>query len=190
MARNDASRCETPHAPRSVDFLRSLGRWIDVLGGRYLAAEDVGASQRDMDGIARETAWVTGVDPGRGVPATRPGHGVRRCTACAGCARRARRAGAGVPCGRGPCRLPSRLSSTPVHAHQLAADAMCAAVAGVPGSTGCAMTAECDAPAVPRGVLPSVGVPSCAPLSHAALRITNSRRGGRRRTRGTRIVYA
>jgi leucine dehydrogenase len=57
---------DDPHAARSDAFLRSLGRWIDVLGGRYLAAEDVGASRRDMDGIARETAWVTGVDPARG----------------------------------------------------------------------------------------------------------------------------
>ncbi len=57
---------DDPHAVRSDAFLRSLGRWIDALGGRYLAAEDVGASQRDMDGIARETPWVTGVDPGRG----------------------------------------------------------------------------------------------------------------------------
>ncbi len=57
---------DDPHAARSDAFLRSLGRWIDALGGRYLAAEDVGASQRDMDGIARETPWVTGVDPTRG----------------------------------------------------------------------------------------------------------------------------
>jgi glutamate dehydrogenase/leucine dehydrogenase len=57
---------DDPHAARSDAFLRSLGRWIDVLGGRYLAAEDVGASQRDMDGIAQETPWVTGIDPARG----------------------------------------------------------------------------------------------------------------------------
>ncbi len=57
---------DDPRAPCSEEFLRSLGRWIDSLGGRYLAAEDVGASQRDMDGIARETAWVTGVDTARG----------------------------------------------------------------------------------------------------------------------------
>jgi glutamate dehydrogenase/leucine dehydrogenase len=55
-----------PHTPRSDAFLASLGRWIDALGGRYIAAEDVGAGQRDMDGIARETPWVTGVDPARG----------------------------------------------------------------------------------------------------------------------------
>ena len=57
---------DDPHAARSDAFLRSLGRWIDVLGGRYLAAEDVGASQRDMDDIAQETPWVTGIDPARG----------------------------------------------------------------------------------------------------------------------------
>ncbi len=57
---------DDPHKARSEAFLRALGRCIDALGGRYLAAEDVGASPRDMDGIARETAWVTGVDPERG----------------------------------------------------------------------------------------------------------------------------
>jgi glutamate dehydrogenase/leucine dehydrogenase len=57
---------DDPHHARAPEFLRSLGRWIDSLGGRYLAAEDVGASQADMDGIACETAWVTGVDPARG----------------------------------------------------------------------------------------------------------------------------
>lgn len=57
---------DDPRALRSDAFLRSLGRAIDALGGRYLAAEDVGASPRDMDGIAQETAWVTGVDPERG----------------------------------------------------------------------------------------------------------------------------
>ena len=55
-----------PNALRSEAFLRSLGRAVEALGGRYIAAEDVGASQSDMDGIARETAWVTGVDPARG----------------------------------------------------------------------------------------------------------------------------
>jgi glutamate dehydrogenase/leucine dehydrogenase len=57
---------DDPHAARTPEFLASLGRWIDALGGRYLAAEDVGASQADMDGIFRETPWVTGIDPARG----------------------------------------------------------------------------------------------------------------------------
>jgi leucine dehydrogenase len=41
---------------------RALGRFIDTLGGRYIAAEDVGTSPREMDWVSRETPWVTGVD--------------------------------------------------------------------------------------------------------------------------------
>jgi leucine dehydrogenase len=81
---------DDPHRPRSDEQLRVLGRWIDALGGRYLAAEDVGASQRDMDGIATETPWVTGVDPARGgsgdpSPVTAYGvlHGMRASCAVA-----------------------------------------------------------------------------------------------------------
>ena len=40
----------------------ALGRAIDELGGRYIAAEDVGATERDMNWIALETPWVTGVE--------------------------------------------------------------------------------------------------------------------------------
>ncbi len=53
-------------APHPEPMLLALGRAIDELGGRYLAAEDVGATQRDMDVIARETPWVTGVAPASG----------------------------------------------------------------------------------------------------------------------------
>ena len=59
-------RWDDPHAERSESFVRAIGRAIDRLGGRYYAAEDVGASQRDMDLIALETRYVTGVDPARG----------------------------------------------------------------------------------------------------------------------------
>jgi len=45
---------------------RALGRFIDTLGGRYIAAEDVGTSPREMEWISRETPWVTGVDPSVG----------------------------------------------------------------------------------------------------------------------------
>ena len=50
------------HQFRSEAFLRVLGRAIDELGGRYIAAEDVGATPADMNGLALETRWVTGVD--------------------------------------------------------------------------------------------------------------------------------
>lgn len=52
---------DDPTTPRSEELLHALGRAIDELGGRYLAAEDVGATPRDMDVIATETPWVTGV---------------------------------------------------------------------------------------------------------------------------------
>ena len=47
-------------------MLRALGRAVDELGGRYIAAEDVGASPQDMEYIAMETPWVTGVDEALG----------------------------------------------------------------------------------------------------------------------------
>ncbi|HEY8217957.1 MAG TPA: Glu/Leu/Phe/Val dehydrogenase dimerization domain-containing protein [Acidimicrobiia bacterium] len=57
---------DDPDAPRSVELLHAMGRAIDELGGRYLAAEDVGATTRDMDLLAEVTPWVTGVDPAAG----------------------------------------------------------------------------------------------------------------------------
>jgi leucine dehydrogenase len=75
---------DDPSVPRSAALLRSLGRAIDRLGGRYVAAEDVGATQADMDALAEVTPWVTGIDPARGgsgdpSPATAVGvfHSVR-----------------------------------------------------------------------------------------------------------------
>lgn len=50
-----------PHAVRPRALLHALGCAINALGGRYLAAEDVGATTRDMDLIAEVTPWVTGV---------------------------------------------------------------------------------------------------------------------------------
>ena len=52
---------DDPDAPHPAAMLRALGRAIDELGGRYLAAEDVGASTADMDALAAVTPWVTGV---------------------------------------------------------------------------------------------------------------------------------
>jgi leucine dehydrogenase len=45
---------------------RALGRHIDTLGGRYIGAEDVGTSPREIEYVSRETPWVTGVDPAVG----------------------------------------------------------------------------------------------------------------------------
>ncbi|HEX5587837.1 MAG TPA: Glu/Leu/Phe/Val dehydrogenase dimerization domain-containing protein [Acidimicrobiia bacterium] len=57
---------DDPERPRSIELLHALGRAIDDLGGRYLAAEDVGATTADMDGLAEVTPWVTGVDEAAG----------------------------------------------------------------------------------------------------------------------------
>ena len=57
---DDADRAR----PRAL--LHALGRAIDELGGRYLAAEDVGATTADMNGLAEVTPWVTGVDEALG----------------------------------------------------------------------------------------------------------------------------
>ncbi len=57
---------DDPTAMRSPAQLEVLGRAIDELGGRYLAAEDVGATTADMDGIAEFTPWVTGVSAALG----------------------------------------------------------------------------------------------------------------------------
>jgi leucine dehydrogenase len=52
---------DDPDAPHTPAMLRALGLAIDELGGRYLAAEDVGATPADMEALALETPWVTGV---------------------------------------------------------------------------------------------------------------------------------
>ncbi len=68
-----------PARPRNEATLRALGRAIDELGGRYIAAEDVGATEQDMNWIALETPWVTGVsvaDGGSGDPSPTTAIGV------------------------------------------------------------------------------------------------------------------
>ena len=59
-------RWDDPDRARPQVLLEALGRAIDDLGGRYLAAEDVGATTADMNGLARVTPWVTGVDEAQG----------------------------------------------------------------------------------------------------------------------------
>ena len=42
-------------------FLRRFGRFIESLGGKYITAEDVNMKTRDMEYIAMETNYVTGL---------------------------------------------------------------------------------------------------------------------------------
>jgi leucine dehydrogenase len=50
-----------PQNGKSELLLRALGRFVDSLGGRYLAAEDVGTSSEDAVVVARETPFITGL---------------------------------------------------------------------------------------------------------------------------------
>jgi leucine dehydrogenase len=71
---------------KSEELLRSFGRYIETLGGRYIVAEDVGTSTEDMEHIRIETSHVVGVDVTHGgsgdpSPFTAFGvlHGMRAC---------------------------------------------------------------------------------------------------------------
>jgi len=46
---------------KSEGLFRAFGRFVDSLGGRYITAEDMNTSVQDMNHVARETEWVTGV---------------------------------------------------------------------------------------------------------------------------------
>lgn len=51
-----------PTRDKSEALFRSLGRYIETLGGRYIVAEDVGISTGDMNYVQVETSYVVGVD--------------------------------------------------------------------------------------------------------------------------------
>jgi len=63
----DALRTKTPA------MLAAFGRAIDSLGGGYVTAEDVGMSDTDMVGIARETRHVSGLPVAAGSAGGDPG---------------------------------------------------------------------------------------------------------------------
>lgn len=46
---------------KSESLFRAYGRFVESLRGRYITAEDVGTSVRDMEWIRMETKYVTGV---------------------------------------------------------------------------------------------------------------------------------
>ena len=50
-----------PKSDKSEELFRSFGRFIEGLGGRYITAEDVGTSIKDMDYVRMETKYVTGI---------------------------------------------------------------------------------------------------------------------------------
>jgi leucine dehydrogenase len=55
-----------PRTEKTESLFRALGRFIEGLGGRYIAAEGVGTNLNDMDYIRMETRYVMGVPSSRG----------------------------------------------------------------------------------------------------------------------------
>src|SRR5690625_323875 len=49
-----------PQRDKSEALFRSFGRYVQSLNGRYITAEDVGTTEKDMDMIYQETNFVTG----------------------------------------------------------------------------------------------------------------------------------
>ncbi|MEM6422763.1 MAG: Glu/Leu/Phe/Val dehydrogenase dimerization domain-containing protein, partial [Pseudomonadota bacterium] len=73
----DSRRDKTP------EMMRAMGRAVDRLGGRYIVAEDVGASVADMDEVAKETAHVSGTSMTAGDPSPWTAEGVALSMAAA-----------------------------------------------------------------------------------------------------------
>lgn len=51
-----------PNELRSEALLRTYGRAVESLGGRYITACDIGTTPADMAIVKRETRWATGAD--------------------------------------------------------------------------------------------------------------------------------
>jgi leucine dehydrogenase len=61
---------------KSPAMMRAMGRAVNRLGGRYIIAEDVGVEVADMDEVAKETRFVSGVSGGVGDPSPWTAEGV------------------------------------------------------------------------------------------------------------------
>ncbi len=55
-----------PRTQKTPELLRSMGRAVENLKGRYIIAEDVGTGVEDMSHIRAETRYVTGLAPEQG----------------------------------------------------------------------------------------------------------------------------
>jgi leucine dehydrogenase len=59
-------------------IFRAHGRFVEILGGRYITAEDVGTSTKDMSYVQMETRHVAGLAGKSGDPSPVTAHGVFR----------------------------------------------------------------------------------------------------------------
>jgi len=55
-----------PKTKKSPELFKAFGRFVQSLSGRYITAEDVGTSEKDMEYIFEETDYVTGISAKRG----------------------------------------------------------------------------------------------------------------------------
>jgi leucine dehydrogenase len=68
-----------PKTQKTEGLFRAFGRFVNSLNGRYLTAEDVGTTVREMEYVFMETPWVTGIPKafgGSGDPSPYTAHGV------------------------------------------------------------------------------------------------------------------
>jgi len=65
-----------PDRPKTPRMMRAMGRAVGRLAGRYIVAEDVGATVADMDEIATQTSHVSGLSGGVGDPSPWTARGV------------------------------------------------------------------------------------------------------------------
>lgn len=68
-----------PKTQKSEAMFRGFGRFVNSLNGRYITAEDVGTTVREMEYVFMETPWVTGIPKafgGSGDPSPYTAHGV------------------------------------------------------------------------------------------------------------------
>ncbi len=68
-----------PKTMKTEAMFRAFGRFVNALNGRYITAEDVGTTVREMEYIFMETPWVTGIPKafgGSGDPSPYTAHGV------------------------------------------------------------------------------------------------------------------
>jgi leucine dehydrogenase len=50
-----------PNKDKTEGLFRTYGRFVEGLGGRYITAEDVGTTVREMEWVRMETKYVTGI---------------------------------------------------------------------------------------------------------------------------------
>jgi leucine dehydrogenase len=62
-----------PRGAKSPELFEAYGRFVDSLGGRYITAEDVGTTTADMETVARQTRYVSGLARHAGAVGGDPG---------------------------------------------------------------------------------------------------------------------